>query len=50
MPDKNKTRKVRLGKTKAELVAELEAEINPLVIKPKGRGAVAVDGLIVVGE
>ena len=28
----------------------LEAETNPLVVKPKGQGAVAVDGLIVLGE
>jgi len=27
----------------------LEAETNPLVVKPKGQGAVAVDGLIVLG-
>ena len=28
----------------------LEAETNPLVVKPKDQGAVAVDGLIVLGE
>ncbi|PPR63205.1 MAG: hypothetical protein CFH04_00705 [Alphaproteobacteria bacterium MarineAlpha3_Bin3] len=28
----------------------LEAETNPLVVKPKGQGTVAVDGLIVLGE
>jgi len=28
----------------------LEAETTPLVVKPKGQGAVAVDGLIVLGE
>ena len=28
----------------------LEAETNPLVVKPKGQGAVVVDGLIVLGE
>ena len=28
----------------------LEAETDPLVVKPKGQGAVAVDGLIVLGE
>ena len=28
----------------------LEDETNLLVVKPKGQGAVAVDGLIVLGE
>ena len=28
----------------------LEAETNPLVVKPKGQDAVVVDGLIVLGE
>ena len=28
----------------------LEAETNPLVVKPKGQGVVVVDGLIVLGE
>ena len=28
----------------------LEAETNSLVVKAKGQGAVAVDGLIVLGE
>jgi succinyl-CoA synthetase beta subunit len=27
-----------------------EAEINPLIVKPKGEGVVAVDGLVVLGE
>ena len=35
---------------KAQGRAVLEAEINPLVVRPKGQGAVAVDGLIVLGE
>lgn len=30
--------------------AVLEAEINPLVVRPEGQGAVAVDGLIVLAE
>jgi acyl-CoA synthetase (NDP forming) len=34
----------------AEGRAVLEAEINPLVVRPKGQGAVALDGLIVVGK
>ena len=25
-----------------------EAEINPLIVKPEGRGVIAVDGLIVL--
>ena len=35
---------------KAQGRAVLEAEINPLVVRPEGQGVVAVDGLIVVGE
>ncbi len=35
---------------KAQGRAVLEAEINPLVVKAEGQGAVAVDGLIVLGE
>jgi succinyl-CoA synthetase beta subunit len=27
-----------------------EAEINPLIVKPEGRGVVAVDGLIAFGR
>jgi succinyl-CoA synthetase beta subunit len=27
-----------------------EAEINPLIVKPEGRGVVAVDGLVVFSE
>jgi succinyl-CoA synthetase beta subunit len=27
-----------------------EAEINPLIVKADGRGVVAVDGLLVLGE
>ena len=30
--------------------AVVEAEINPLMVKEKGAGAVAVDGLIVLAE
>lgn len=35
---------------KAQGRAVLEAEINPLVVRPEGQGVVAVDGLIVLGE
>ena len=28
----------------------LEAEPDPLVVTPKGQGAVVVDGLVVLGE
>jgi acyl-CoA synthetase (NDP forming) len=28
----------------------LEAEVNPLIVKPEGQGVVAVDGLLVLGE
>ena len=34
----------------AKAQAVIEAEINPLIVKPKGQGVVALDGLIVLGE
>jgi acyl-CoA synthetase (NDP forming) len=38
----------RLGIDGAGMVAELD--INPLVVRPRGGGAVAVDALIVLGD
>ena len=32
-----------------ERASVLEAEINPLIVRPEGQGAVAVDGLVVLG-
>jgi len=28
----------------------LEAEVNPLIVKPEGEGVVAVDGLLVLAD